>query len=118
MVQTLRAGHHADEAVQPPSRWRLIRCAVGRLYRSYYNVANWVDITARKQVEKRVHDNEGFINDVFNSIQHGIGVLDRDLSIGRANRWMEEMYAEQIPLTGKMLPGITEKGFYMPLAPI
>jgi len=38
MAQTLRAGHHADEAVQPPSRcaglrWRLIRRAVGRIFR-------------------------------------------------------------------------------------
>ena len=43
----------------------------------------------------------GLIDDVFEAIQDGVSVLDRDLCIVRVNRWMEEMYAHHAPLEGK-----------------
>jgi PAS domain S-box-containing protein len=41
------------------------------------------------------------LQDVFNAIQDGLSVLDRDFTIVRVNAWMEKMYAHKMPLTGK-----------------
>ncbi len=59
------------------------------------------DITERKRAEEALRDRERFLEDVFDGLQDGISVLDRDLNIVRANTWMERMYAHQAPLKGK-----------------
>ncbi|HPC95004.1 MAG TPA: PAS domain S-box protein [Sedimentisphaerales bacterium] len=59
------------------------------------------DVTERRKAEAAIRDNERFLSDVFNGIQDGISVLDRDLTIVRVNRWMESMYRSQTPLVGK-----------------
>ncbi len=59
------------------------------------------DITDQKNAEKKMLENEVFLESVFNSIQDGISVLDRDCNIVRVNKWMEKMYSGQMPLVGK-----------------
>ena len=59
------------------------------------------DITERRQAEDALRKNEQFLQDVFNGIQDGISVLDVELNIIRVNKWMEQMYATQLPLPGK-----------------
>jgi len=54
-----------------------------------------------KQIEKELKNKEQFLTDVFDSIQDGISILDSELNIITTNRWMERMYADQMPLTGK-----------------
>lgn len=44
---------------------------------------------------------EKFLNDIFTSIQDGISVLDRDLTILKVNPSMERWYAHAMPLVGK-----------------
>ncbi|MBW1836091.1 MAG: PAS domain S-box protein [Deltaproteobacteria bacterium] len=59
------------------------------------------DITDQKNAEKKMLEDEVFFESVFNSIQDGISVLDRDCNIVRVNKWMEKMYSGQMPLVGK-----------------
>ena len=59
------------------------------------------DITERKRAEYSLRDNERFLHDIFNGIKDGISILDRDLNVIRVNKWMEHMYASEMPLVGK-----------------
>jgi len=59
------------------------------------------DITERRRAEQVLRENEQFLRDVFNGIQDGITVRDRDLTLLRVNRWMEQMFANEMPLVGK-----------------
>jgi len=60
-----------------------------------------VDITERKRAEEMLQRSERFLRDVFEAIQDGISVLDADLNVIQTNRWMEQMYAHQMPLAGR-----------------
>jgi|GEM_PF-2724274 len=60
-----------------------------------------MDIADRKRAEKAVRKSEGFLRAVFEGIQDGISILDRDLNIVKTNVWMERMYASEAPLPGK-----------------
>jgi PAS domain S-box-containing protein len=44
---------------------------------------------------------EAFLNDVFDSFQDGISVLDREWNIVRVNKWVEKLRAERMPLVGR-----------------
>ncbi len=46
-------------------------------------------------------DKQPFLESVFNAIQDGIIIMDKDFTIVRANRWMEKKYASKMPLIGK-----------------
>ncbi|MBN1273487.1 MAG: GAF domain-containing protein [Candidatus Aminicenantes bacterium] len=59
------------------------------------------DITEQKQAEKKIKDGRQFLQNVFDAIQDGISVLDTKLNVIRTNRWMEKMYTDQMPITGK-----------------
>lgn len=59
------------------------------------------NITNRKQMENALKDSERFLKDIFNGIQDGISILDRDLKITKVNKWMERMYRSEKPLVGK-----------------
>jgi len=59
------------------------------------------DITERKQAEQKIRDSEQFLQAVFDGIQDGISILDRDLNIVRVNRTMEQWYSHARPLPGK-----------------
>jgi len=51
-----------------------------------------IDITERKQTEKRLKETEKFLSNIFTSIQDGICVLDEDFNIISANPKIEEWY--------------------------
>ena len=59
------------------------------------------DITDREQAVRALQEREQFLNDVFESIQDGISVLDRNLIIRRINGVMNQWYVGNLPLEGK-----------------
>ena len=59
------------------------------------------DITDRKQFEEALIEGERFLSNVFNSIQDGICVIDRDFNIIRANPTMKKWYLYMKTIIGK-----------------
>ncbi len=59
------------------------------------------DVTEEYRMREQVRRSEEFLSSVFESIQDGVSILDRDLSIIRVNRVMREWYAAHLPLEGK-----------------
>ncbi|MGB9553614.1 MAG: PAS domain S-box protein, partial [bacterium] len=59
------------------------------------------DITPIVEQRRALEDNERFLATIFENIQDGLCVLDRELNVIRTNRFIEEMYSEQKPLVGK-----------------
>jgi PAS domain S-box-containing protein len=55
----------------------------------------------REEGEQKIREQERFLSNVFDSIQDGIGVLDRDLNIVRANPVMENWPVASRPLVGR-----------------
>jgi PAS domain-containing protein len=55
----------------------------------------------QKRAEKRLIENERFMNSIFESIQDGISVLNPDLSIRHVNGVMKKWYSKNLPLEGK-----------------
>jgi PAS domain S-box-containing protein len=60
-----------------------------------------IDITERLQAEKALRESERFLASIFASIQDGISILDKDLSIILVNPAKERAYAQACPLFGK-----------------
>lgn len=59
------------------------------------------DITDNKKIELTLRKNEEFLSSIFNAIQDGLSIVDRDLNIIRVNSKMEELYPHMVPLEGK-----------------
>jgi diguanylate cyclase (GGDEF)-like protein/PAS domain S-box-containing protein len=59
------------------------------------------DITPFVEQKLALEKNERFLSAIFESVQDGLCVLDRDMNIVRANRFIEEMYPDERPLPGK-----------------
>ncbi len=59
------------------------------------------DITGRKRTEEALRHSERFLKNVFDCIQDGISVLDKDLNIIRVNHVLEEWHPYMKPLVGK-----------------
>lgn len=59
------------------------------------------EIVERKRIEKALRDSECFLDDIIESIQDGINVLDPDLTIRHTNSVMKQWYKENLPLVGK-----------------
>ncbi len=74
------------------------RDADGKVIRSIGIVQ---DITRQKKIEEELKHKEQFLETVFNSIQDGISVLDKDLNILRTNQVMKNWYAHSLPLEGR-----------------
>jgi len=55
----------------------------------------------RSRAEEALRASEQFLNEVFDAIQDGISVLDKELTVIKTNRWMEQMYASRKPLVGR-----------------
>lgn len=53
------------------------------------------------EIEKKLLEEERFLFNVFTSVQDGISVLDKDLTIIMVNHKMEEWYGHAMPLVGK-----------------
>jgi two-component system cell cycle sensor histidine kinase/response regulator CckA len=60
-----------------------------------------MEIEGRKRIEKALKNSEGFLDDVIESIQDGISVLNPDLTIRHTNSVMKEWYKQNLPLLGK-----------------
>jgi PAS domain S-box-containing protein len=52
-------------------------------------------------LDSYLKDKQPFLESVFDAIQDGIVILDRDFTIVWVNRWLEKKYAFKMPLTGK-----------------
>jgi PAS domain S-box-containing protein len=94
----IREVHHSGY----PGRETWLECGLNYIEGSetlFFGIA--VDITERKQIENALEANEAFLSNVFDSIQDGISVLDKDLNIIRVNHVMEEWYPHAMPIRGK-----------------
>ena len=58
-------------------------------------------VQAVSQVERKIRENERFLQAVFDGIQDGISVLDKDLNVVRVNHAIEDWYEHAMPLAGK-----------------
>ena len=59
------------------------------------------EIDGRKKTEEKLRQNQQFLDNIFDSIQDGIGILDKDLNIIKVNPWMEDTHRNSMPLVGK-----------------
>ena len=59
------------------------------------------DVTERKKTEAALKENRLFLQSVFDAIQDGISVLDRDLNIVRVNAWVEKTFASETTAVGE-----------------
>jgi PAS domain S-box-containing protein len=59
------------------------------------------DITERKAAEQAVREGKQFLENILNSIQDGICILDRERNIIMVNPTMEKWFANKGPLTGR-----------------
>jgi PAS domain S-box-containing protein len=59
------------------------------------------DITELKRMEGELRERERFLNGIFESIQDGISVLDKDMTIIRVNPTVENWYPHMKQLAGK-----------------
>ena len=60
-----------------------------------------LEIDDRIKIEKALKQSEGFLDDVIESIQDGISVLNADLTIRHTNSVMKQWYQQNQPLVGK-----------------
>jgi diguanylate cyclase (GGDEF)-like protein/PAS domain S-box-containing protein len=59
------------------------------------------DITERKDAENAIKESEALLQGIFDAIQDGISLLDKDLNVLRVNKTMEKWYAHTMPFTGR-----------------
>ena len=59
------------------------------------------EVEERQRVEKALRDSENFLDNIIESIQDGISVLEPDLTIRHVNSVMDHWYSENAPLIGK-----------------
>ena len=59
-----------------------------------------LEIEERKLIEKALRNSEGFLDDIIESIQDGISVLNADLTIRHTNSIMNQWYRQNSPLIG------------------
>lgn len=66
-----------------------------------FAVAMAEDIHERKRVEQQFAEEQRFLSEVFDSVQDGISVLDKELRVLRVNTIMERWFAHAQPLVGR-----------------
>lgn len=59
------------------------------------------DITQNRRLEEALRESERFLGGVFESIQDGIVVLDKELTILRTNPTLEKWFAHEMPVAGR-----------------
>jgi PAS domain S-box-containing protein len=59
------------------------------------------EISDHKRAEQELAGKERFLNEVFDCIQDGISVLDRDMNIIRVNKIIEKWHPYMMPICGK-----------------
>jgi len=60
-----------------------------------------IQIKRRNRAEKALQENKNFLGSVFDSIQDGISILDRELNVVRVNKVMHEWYPDVSIFAGK-----------------
>lgn len=106
VMQTGRAVFDVRHAIEDPAGRRVLLSvnaapildASGQI-ESVVAIVN--DVTEHVLLGQKHQKNEELMENVFEGIQDGICVLDRDLNVVRLNRWMEEMYARREPVIGR-----------------
>jgi two-component system cell cycle sensor histidine kinase/response regulator CckA len=48
-----------------------------------------------------MNESPSYFEDILNEIRAGISILDKDLTIIKTSKWMEEVYSRNFPLVGK-----------------
>ena len=66
-----------------------------------YVTGVFFDITRHKKAVDKLRKSERFLQNIFDAIQDGISVLDKDLNIMRINNTMEKWYSHAMPFKGK-----------------
>ncbi len=59
------------------------------------------EVTEKRKAQEALQKSEALLQNLFSSISDGVFVIDRDHTILRANKAMETMYPEHVPLVGK-----------------
>ncbi len=59
------------------------------------------DITDRKRMEESLLRNESLLNDLLEILDEGVYLIDKNYTITRANKVMNEMYPHLAPLVGR-----------------
>lgn len=59
------------------------------------------DVTKEKEIELELKRREELLTSMFNSIQDGLSILDRDLNIIKVNDKINQLYPHMVPLEGK-----------------
>ena len=68
----------------------------------FVELANMISQSVHsRKVDEDIARSERFLSDVFSSIQDGVSILGKDLTIIRVNRAMERWYSHKMPLVGK-----------------
>ena len=66
-----------------------------------YVTGVFYDITRHKKAEDELRKSERFLQNIFDAIQDGISVLDKDLNVIQINNTMVKWYAHAMPFKGK-----------------
>ncbi len=66
-----------------------------------FNIGVFLDVTERYNKELALKETKEFLEAIFESIQDGISVLGKDLTIKYVNPVMEKWYSESMSLVGK-----------------
>jgi len=59
------------------------------------------EVEGRRNTEEKLRQNQQFLDNIFDSIQDGIGTMDKNLNIVKVNSWLEEIHRDCMPLVGK-----------------
>jgi PAS domain S-box-containing protein len=66
-----------------------------------YVTGVFYDITRHKKAEDELRKSERFLQNIFDAIQDGISVLDKNLNVIQINNTMVKWYAHAMPFKGK-----------------
>jgi|GEM_PF-2339857 len=68
----------------------------------YTDLSNMIKRSAKqRRAEKRIQEDERFMKKLFESVQDGIVILDKDMTIERVNPTVDRWFADSMPLVGK-----------------
>ncbi|HOG76250.1 MAG TPA: PAS domain S-box protein, partial [Candidatus Marinimicrobia bacterium] len=103
---SLVKGYHIEESTVPDKSgneciWETYTFRIERENQEPLIGGFSMDITEKKESEKKLRENEEFLNSIIDSIQDGISILKPDLTINFTNDVMKKWYAENLPLEGK-----------------
>lgn len=59
------------------------------------------EMAAKVAVQERLRENQRFLSYIFQAMDEGVAVIDRDMKIVQANPAIERMYDGEPPITGK-----------------